>query len=728
MPVSYAELLDWQRMNREFDALAGFYHTDLAVTGGDSPTRIKGTLVSANFLDVLGLQPLLGRGFLSSEESPHVERSILIGEGLWRSRFGADPNILGRTLNIGGESSTIVGVLPSQVTFPEPSQIWMPFRWEPDWPRYMREARMIGRLRPGVTLDQALADLQRVAALLAERHPDTNRGISVRIRGLREDLFGQDGERVLILYVVVTLVLLLACANVAILLLVRNDTRRYELAIRSSLGAGRGHLVRLLLTESLLIAVLGGALGVALGWYGRDFLLAIRPPELQPLFFPEARSGLLIVTAFIVAATGVLFGLFPALIATRSGLGGLVRSANSDTGSRSRIMRSLVATDVALALAVLVGANLLVKGAIRHRSLQPGFATEQIVTLQVHLPDADWTDRVQRRMFFEEVLTEIRALPEVLHASVITELVGEPKSQRWRMRKEGTETYEAGGVPRVLTDVCGERYFATMRIPVLAGRDFAAADRRDDTPRVVIVNEALARRFWPGETVIGKRIDLGTGPSSEHEWYRVVGLVGDTYNAGWGLSAEPQAFFPFGKIQFYDAYLVVRTAADAEAVFGALRETIWAVDAGVPLSRFRTMDVVVNEANWHVRFYSWSFSMFSIIALVLAATGAYCISAHNVTRRWREYAVRIAVGARSGDVKRLALGRGAQVFGAGVAFGLITALIGARLLGVFLFRVSPCDFGVYATSVGMMALVTLVATYTPLLRLNRIAVVAALST
>jgi predicted permease len=727
MGFSYAELLDWQEMNREFDALAGFYYADLTVSGGDSPLRLKGTLVSANFLEVLSVRPMLGRGFLPREESLHADRSILIGEGLWRSRFGSDPNIVGSSVTVGGESSTIVGVLPAQVTFPEASQIWMPFRWDPENPRYMREARMIGRLRPGATTDQALTDLQRIAALLAERHPDTNAGVGVRVRLLREVVFGNDGERILILYVVASLVLLLACANVASLLLVRNDSRRHELAIRSSLGAGRGQIVRLLLTESLLMAVLGGVLGIALGWYGRDFLLAIRPRELQPLFFPEIRPDFLFVTVAIVTATGVLFGLLPSLTATGAGSSGLVRNTGGDGKSGSKLGLTLVSANVALALTVLVGASLMVKSAMRHGALHPGFDPDNVVTLQLHLPDADWTDRARRRTFFEEVLTEVRAMPEVESASVITELAAEPKSQRWRMRQEGTESYDPREVPLVLTDVCDKGYFETMGIPLLAGRDFAGADRRDDTPQVVIVNVALARRFWPGENPIGKRIGLGGGtPSSEDRWYRVVGLVGDTYNSGWGSPTEPQAFFPLGKITPYDSYFTVRTVGNAKAVLTAMRERIWSVNPDIPLSRIRTMEQVVRQSNWHVSFNSWAFSLFSVIALVLAATGVYAITAHTVARRWREFAIRIAVGACSRDVDRLVLGRGARALGSGVVLGLSVSLVGARFLGAMLFGVSPMDLGVYVTSLGVLTVVSLSAGLVPLIRLRRQSLMAVL--
>jgi putative ABC transport system permease protein len=634
---------------------------------------------------------------------------ILIGESLWMSRFGADPNIVGKAIQAGGESRTVVGVMPDHFRFPESSAVWIPARWSRATPRTLRHLSAVGRLAPGTTLAQARASLAEALEILGDAEPGEN----VRLMPLREWIFGSQKTPVLIFYSIVSLVLLVACLNVASLFLARNEARWHEMAVRTALGAGRLRLVREMLAESLLLAAIGGGSGVALGWYGRDLILAALPAEIPPYFSFEILPGVLLAMASIIIASGLFFGLVPSLAARRADLQGMLKTGSKAYSSgtpRRRLWSTLVAVEIALALTVLISANLMVKSLVRQVDADTGLDAGDVVTLRV---TPDFTgERV--RAFYSRVTEEATAIPGISSIGLAQRLETGENTLWWAAYIE-----ELSRVEDVRYQRCGPGYLSTMGIALLAGRDF---DERDgfDAPRVIMVNESFAERFWPGADPVGKRLGRGAAVAANRDGYEVIGVVANVHNAGYGRKAEPQVYLPYAQSRLDNLFLVGRTTLDAPTAIRALRETISAIDPSVPVSLPRTMREAIYEANWQVPFATWAFGLLSVIALVLAATGVYGLVAYTITQRSRDLAIRVAVGADTGRLQRMVVRESLALAGAGVLTGALLAAVGMRLVVSLLFMVGPTDPAVYAISAVVMLVVVALASYLPARKIIRL--------
>jgi putative ABC transport system permease protein len=722
--LSYADFKDWQEQTRGLTELVGFRQTKFPVSGGHVAERVEASWVSANFTDVLGVQPLLGRGFTEGEEAPGVELSVLIGEGLWRRTHGGDPAIVGSSISVDGEGGTVIGILPDYFRFPAGTEIWAPFRIERSGHREWGILNVFGRLGEGVSRQRAEDDIERVTRVLSEQHPATNSESTIELVHLRKWIFGDEREPVLLVYMVVCLLLLLVCANVAGLVLSRNESRRHEFAVRVSLGAGKLRIFRQLLLESLLLAFVAGALGAAMGWFARDLLLVFLPTRVPHYFSFDIDWAILVAVCAIVAVSAAIFALPPAIATTRSDLQSALRSARGagdHEPPRSHLRFSLVSFEIALALAVLIGANLMVKGAVRQRSLDPGYTADQVATVTLSLPDLAYYGTRQRVSLYERILPKVRSLPGISAASIVTGLPNEYANIKWPIHVEHAEVSGTGQVPLYATYSCWPGFFSTMGIPLIRGSVFEDVDIAGGRRNVVIVNETFAESHWPQQDPVGKRLAMGGEPPEENDWYEVLGVVGDTYNAGYGRAVEPAVYFAYPDIAIKDVVLVARTYTNAQSMFSPIREVVRSIDSDIPLGQFRTIERVASESNWQMRLYVWTFALFSLISLTLSVTGVYGITAFNASRRSREFAIRMAVGADQLQIKRLVLNTALWTACFGVLLGLFVSLGGSRIFASVLFLVSPTDLGVYAVSVVLMFLIVLLASYIPARRVTRMA-------
>lgn len=708
--ATYPDPRDWPGVERAFDGIAEFSSgIGLTVADEEAPERIPGAIVTADFVQVMGTDPILGRGFRPDEEGLEAERVVILSEGVWRRRFGGDRQIIGRSVELGGAARTVVGVLPDHFRFPEGSALWIPSRGSRETPRTLRHLSAVGRLQPGVSISQARTSLAEAVAAMGGGEA----GVNIGLMPLRDWIFGGQRAPVFIFYSIVSLVLLVACLNVASLFLARNETRRHELAVRKALGAGNLRLVREMIAESLLLAGIGGGLGVAVGWYGRDLILAALPEGIPPYFSFEIRPGVFVVMAGVILASGLFFGLLPSLAARRTDVQGMINTgsrAYSAGKPRRRLWSSLVVAEIALALTVLISANLLVKSLVRQLDAHTGLDPSDVVTMRV-TPDLSGE---QVRAFYSRLGREASALPGITSVGFAQRLQTGENFLWWAAYVE-----ELGRVEDVRYQRCGPGYFSTMGIPLLAGRDF---DERDgfDAPRVIMVNETFAQRFWPGDDPVGKRLGRGAPPTSRQDSYEVIALVADVHNAGYGRAADPQVFLPYAQSGLEDMFLVARTTLDPSTAMRTLRETISAIDPRVPVSQLRTMEQAIYQANWQVPFATWTFSLLSIIALVLAATGVYGLVAYTVTQRSRDLAIRVAVGADAGRLQRMVVRESLALAGAGVLAGVFLAVAGMRLVVSLLFLVGPTDLAVYVISVAVMISVVAVASYLPARRIVRL--------
>lgn len=709
--ATFPDIREWHGVDRAFEGMSEFASGILfLLEGGEYSERVPGAMVTAEFTQVMGVEPILGRGFRPEEEGPGAEYVVLIGEGFWRSRFGADPNIVGTVINLGGRPRTVVGVMPDHFRFPEGSVVWTPTRSSRNTQSTLRHLSAVGRLAPGVSISQGRAALKD--ALEEMGGPEHREHISAI--PLRDWIFGGQKAPVLIFYAIVSLVLLVACLNVASLFLARNESRRHELAVRISLGAGRTRLIREMVTESLLLAVLGGGLGIALGWMGRDLILAILPDEIPPYFSFEVPPSVLFSMAGIIVASGLFFGLVPSLTGRPTDLQGMLSSgsrAHSAGKPRRRLWSSLVAAEIALALTILISANLMVKSLVRQLGAETGLDAENVVTLYA-MPDYSgerlWT-------YYRELAQEVEVTPGFTSVGMIQWLQTGDNFHWWAAYLE-----REGQVADVRYQRLAPGYFSTMGILLRAGRDFSYSDDID-SPRVIMVNEAFAERYWPGEDPLGKRLGRGSLAPEDQTWYQVVAVVTDVHNAGYGRPAEPQVYVPYQQSGLDFIHVVARTTLDTPTALRSLRETVRSLDPQVPLREVQTMEQAVRQANWQVPFATWAFGLLSIIALVLAATGVYGLVAFTVTQRARDLAIRVAVGADTGELQRMVLRESLVLAGGGVLTGALLAVVGMRLVESLLFMVGPVDPGVYLTSVSVMVMVALLASYLPARSIVRMA-------
>ncbi|HEX8073331.1 MAG TPA: ABC transporter permease [Pyrinomonadaceae bacterium] len=722
--ASPANFLDWRAQQTVFEDIAAYRFNDYNLTAGDTPEQLAGNPVTANMFDVLKVKPLLGRTFRAEDGDPKSDRVAVLSYGLWQRRFGGDAGIVGRTINLNGNPTTIVGVMPADFEFPAPfSQLWTALRFATDTPP-SRQAHFLytrARLKPGVTIAQAEGELRTIAARLRQQYPDTNADRDVRLVPLHAQTVEQARAGLLVLLGAVAFVLLIACANVANLMLARATARHREIAIRTALGAGRWRIIRQLLTESVLLSTLGGALGVLLALWGLDLLTAAVPREFTLYIHGWNQIRLdrwvLAFTFGVSVLTGVLFGLVPALQASKTDLNEALKEGGRGgaTHARKRFRGALVVAEVALALVLLVGAGLLLKSFLRLIEVQPGFDPHNIVTAQLALPPARYKENAQVVQFFEQLTARVAAQPGVEAVGTIDMLPMAGSGGTTTFIVDGRPLARAGVYPEANARTVDPGYFNALRIPVLRGRNFTAQDRAG-AAGVCVVNETFARLFFPGEDAVGKtlRNPDGTNP------FQIVGVVGDIKHFGLDDEAEAYIYAPQLQLPSNGVALVVRSRADTAALTAMIRREVRALDPDQPVFDVKTMETRIAETTTPARLGSFLLTLFALVALTLAAVGIYGVMAYSVTQRTHELGVRMALGAQPRDVLRLVVGQAMLLVVGGLALGLVASFALMRWLASRLFQVSPADPTTFAAVTLLLAAVGLLACLVPARRATKV--------
>lgn len=713
--ISPANFLQWRERSRSFESLAAFSQNRVTLTGSGEPQELATIVVTANIFDTLGVAPVLGRGFVSGEDQD-APRTMILSHAAWLRQFGGDEAAIGRSVTINGEPVTIVGVMPRGFEiFGLPSDIYMPYRNLPASAKPSGRSMIgIGRLSPGVTRDQAQAEMEGVMASLVREWPDFNTGWTINVVPLREQLVGDVRLAVLVLFGAVAAVLLIACGNIGSLMLTRASGRRRELAIRSAIGAGTGRLLTQLVSESLMLSIVGGALGVVLATWILSGLTTWVGPRLPiPLLSQVTLDpGVMAFAAIVTVLTTLVCGLAPAIGATGGSLVTALRDgAPSVSGSRrGRLIRqSFVMAEIALALTVLCGAGLLGRSLMELQNVNPGFNTDSALSLRVTLPSRSYRDSDAQHAFYTRVMDGLRALPgvETVGGTSFLPLAGVgPGTSFWRADAPQPPPNER---PVVDARPVTAGYFSAMKIPLLAGRDVTETDTADKDP-VAVVNETFARQIYPGDNPIGRKFILNLGNDKPHE---IVGVVGDVKLMTLDGDVRPTAYLSSRQYAFGMMTFVVRTTGDPALLGPASVRVINQIDPLLPVAAVRPLDEVFAESIARPRLTAVAMSIFAGAALLLAALGVYGIVAYSVSQRSREFGIRVALGARQGQIIGMVVGQNLRLVGLGLGLGLVAAIPATRLLRGLLFQVGPNDPMTFAGIGAILAIVAVVASYLP---------------
>lgn len=718
---------DWRRQNQVFDELFFITGWGPTLTGDGEPEQLNGAVVSHGMFATLGVQPALGRAFTADEDRPNGERVAVLSHALWRQRFGGDPGVIGRVVTLSGNPFTIIGVMPEAFRFPviANAQLWAPAQLEPGQ-RGNAFLRVIGRLKADVSLSQAQAEMSTIAARLEQEYPDTNAGTGIYLAGLQADLAGPARPALLVLLGAVAFVLLIACANVANLLLARAGTRQREVAVRMALGATRGRLMRQFLTESVVLSVLGGALGLLLAFWVSDSLAVVAPNGLPQPGGTGIDASVLGFTLLVSVLTGLVFGTAPALDATRVDLHVTMKEGGRGSpGGRQALRRLLVVSEVALSLVLLVGAGLLMKSFYMLLHVDPGFNPKNAIVMTLVLPQSKYEEAEQTLSLYARLLEAVRALPGVQAAGAVNNLpLGDGHSDTTFI-VEGRPIPNPDQRPHAWFSPVTTGYFEAMGIRLLRGRGFDQHDTAQ-AGRVIVINESMAKEFWPGENPVGKRIGTGIGAPQGPTWREVVGVVGNVHSFGLDREEPSSMYFPHEQVPSRRMNVVVRTAGDPLALAASLRSTVWRFDPDLAIPSMQTLEQVIAGSVSERRFTMFLLAAFSALALLLASIGLYGVMAFAVTRRTREIGIRIALGARPGEVMRLILGQGLALTAVGLGVGVILALALGRGLSALLFGIAPHDPATLAAVVATLAGVAALASYIPARRAMRVDPVIAL--
>src|SRR5436853_5011616 len=719
--------IDWQRQNTAFAGRAAMSERSFNLTGVGEPDRLDGRRVSANLFDLLGVPALLGRTFVPDDDRPgtHV---VLLSYSLWQRRFGSDSNVIGRAITLNGESYNVIGVMPRSVHLPAygnwNDKVWVPiaFTNEETTERGNHFLDVIARIKPGITLKQAQAEMETIAARLAKEYPRYNTRIGATVTPLHEEVVGDIKPALLILLGAVGFVLLIACANVANLLLARAAVREKEIALRLALGASRSRLTRQFLTESVLLALLGGGFGLLLALAGIRVLKTFIPVTISQTQTISIDGKVLVFTALLALLTGIVFGLAPAMHASHSNLNDSLKEGGRDSaiGKKGNRLRDLlVVGEVAVSFILLIGAGLLINSFLHLRNLDPGFRADHLLTMKVDLSELRYPDGERRSVFFDEVLRRIRALPGVQSVAVAGNLPFTYNGDSMSIAVEGIPDPPPGQWPDVIYRAIGPGYFSTMGIPMIRGRDFTDQDKAD-SKNVVVISEKTAQHYWPEQDPIGKRLKPGR-TDSDVPWREVIGVVKDVRQNDFIAQPKMQMYLNYRQLKNVAANaLVVRTSVEPMSLATSVRNAIWAVDKDQPVADIDTMDHVISEAIARQRFSMLLLGVFATLALVLAAVGIYGVMSYSVAQRTHEIGIRMALGAQRADVLKLTIGNGLKLVGAGLLIGLAGAFALTRVMSSLLFGISATDpITFLAISLTLLA-VAIVASYLPALRATRV--------
>jgi len=730
MVVAPANLFDWQKQNRVFEEIAAYMGSDkkgpglsgLQMESDGEPERIKALSVTGNIFSVLGANAMIGRTLREEETWTGKHAVAVLSYGLWVRGYGADPKIVGQQIMLSGRSREVVGVMPPDFYFPSKEvDLWVPMGWDYAQIARLRRPhflRAVGRLKPGVTLDQARAEMTAIASRLERQYPDTNTRMGVGIGPLKEWIVSDVQLPLIVFLVAVAFVLLIACANVINLLLSRSAARSREVAIRSALGAGRGRIVRQLLTESLLLALAGGAIGLLLALWLRDLLVTFSPGDIPRLDEIGLDWRVLGFTVGITLLTTLLTGLAPALSLSKPNLTSALKAGGQKggVGQGGRMRGALVIAEIALALVLVVGAGLMIRSFRQLQQVDPGFDPNNVLSLSLSLPGAKYPEGAQWRTFFEQAERRIRRLPGVVAVGSATRpaLTGYHWSGEMTIEGRPPEEYAREVRHKRITP----DYFRAMGIPLLRGRFFNESDNDKNQP-VVIVNATLARRHFPGEDPIGKRLKSGK-PQDPDPWQTIIGTVNDEKQDGLGAEVKPEIYGSHLQFPQREMTLIVRATTDPQALVGAVREEIRALDRSLPLYDVKTMRAAIYESVARERFITLLLIVFAALALTLASVGIYGVMSYSVTQRTREIGVRMALGAQTRDVLKLVVAQGGKLAATGVAIGLGSAFALTRLMKTLLFGVSATDPVTFAVVALLLTIVALPACYIPARRAAKV--------
>jgi putative ABC transport system permease protein len=726
-------LPEWRATATSFEQLAAFQSDPADLSDGGEPERVGGVDVSANLLPLLGVQPLLGRNISAEEEQPGRDRVAIISYALWQRRFGGAAEILGKTITVNRALRVIVGVMPEGFHFPratemprvynlpEKADLWTPLArdakfWES---RTQRGLIVIGRLKAGVTQAQTQTEMDGIAARQARDYPQTHDGWRVWLTPLFNQVVGQTRMPLLILLGAVGFLLLIACANIASLLLARAATRRRELAVRAAIGAGRARIIRQLLTESLLLATLSGSLGLLLGYLGLDVLLSFVPPTVPRLQDISLDTHVLLFTALISIITGVLFGLVPTWQASKVNLAEALKDAGhaNDAGRGVRSHSMLVSAEVALAAVLLVGAVLMLQSFERLLAVDFGFKPEGVATFEVSLPWARYPDGGQRAQFLDHARARLSSLPGVRAAGAISNLPLGGYESVTSIAIEGAKPAPRGEELKAEDRAITPGYFGAMGVNLVSGRDFDATDGAGK-PLVAIVNETLVRQFFPEGGAVGKRIKWVL---NDKDWRTIVGVVRDVRGFALEAQARPQLYHPHAQSPYGVMAMVVRADATALPLLrSAIQQEFKQLDATLPVANFRTMPELVAKAVARPRFSALLLGLFAVAALMLTVVGLYGVVAYGVNQRTREIGIRMSLGARRQNVLALVIGQGMRPAFAGVGVGIASAFALMRLLATQLYEIKPTDPATFSIVAFGLLFVSLVACYVPARRATKV--------
>ncbi|HXD33776.1 MAG TPA: ABC transporter permease [Pyrinomonadaceae bacterium] len=723
VPVSFANLRDWVDQNHTFDQISAYTFTNLNLTGAGEPARLSTVRSSANLFSLVGATPLLGRAFLPEEDKEGANRVVILGHGLWQSRFGSDTRIIGQSLTLNNQSYTVVGVMSPGFQFPvgfgymgkvlnESIDLYVPIAaTSQESARGSYSFFSLGRLKPGVTIDQARADMTAIESRLEQQYPDGNSGVGISLVPTQEQTVKEIRPALLVLLGAVAFLLLIACANIANLLLARAASRQKEMSIRAALGASRRRVLRMLLTESLILSLAGGCLGLLLAFWGTQALMALAPDNIPRMNEVGVDARVFGFTLAVSLITGIVFGLIPALHAAKPDLNAALKegskgSMGSPAGKRTRSL--LVTVEVALSLVLLIGAGLMIKSFLRLQQMNLGFNPDHVLSVSLSLSRSRYSEDRQQAAFFQEALERLKSLPGIRSAGATTGLPLTLQLSGSDFRIEGQPEPEAGKEMIINTRSVSPGYFETLGISLIKGRDFDNRDK-SDAPGAAIINHDLARIYFSNEDPIGKRITFDDGQS----WMSIVGIIGDVKQLGLDSSAKPEVYFPYLQVASPSMSIVVRTASDPLGLAAAVKSQIRMVDKDLPINEAKTMQQLLADSLSGRRFNMLLLTVFAMVALVLAIVGIYGVMSYTVTQRTHEIGLRVAIGAQPGDVFRMVIGQGMKLALIGVAFGLVGAFGLTRLMTTMLFGVEPTDPVTFAGIAVLLTSVALVACYLP---------------
>jgi putative ABC transport system permease protein len=730
---TYPNFEDWRRASQSFERMSAYFGASVTLTESGDPAQIRGARVTPEFFETMGVVPLRGRAFSSADGQAGGERVVILAHGLWMRRFGADTSTIGRRIVLDGVPHEVIGVMPASFAHPADAELWLPLAPVGQFEQLFGARgsywlTIIGRLKPGVTRVAAQSEMDVIAARLEKEYP-SNAGIGVRLVPMHQELVGDVKGPLLILLGAVCFVLLIACANVANLLLMRAASRQRELAIRAALGADRGRLVRQLLTESVVLGLFGGAAGLVLATFSIDLLQTLAPPELPRLSDIAIDRQVLAYAAAASVFTSLLFGLVPALHASRRHSGEHLKEGGrtGTDGRRSgRVRAALAAGELAIALVLLVGAGLLIRSFIALNSEDPGFATRGVLALRLRLPSAAYGEPARIAGFYEQLVERLNALPGVESAAAGSSLLLSRLPSSASINIEGRPPLAANerNIP-VPYDSITPEYFSTLQIPLRRGRMFTRADAAQ-SQQVVMVNEAFVRRFFPGEDPLGRRVTFGSASQPGTVWQTIVGVVADTKRGGFDREPWAETYFPMRQAPDPQAFVLLRTSGDPITLVAPAQAAVWSVDRNQAIASIRTVPELLAQRELNRRFTTLLLGVFASVALVLAIIGTYGVIAHGTAQRTQEIGIRIALGADRRMILRMVLVGGLRIAATGLAIGVFGALALTRVLSGLLFGVSARDPLTFVVVPGALLVVALAACWIPARRAMRVEPVIAL--